>query len=1547
MISLVKPTIPNYVDKTPLPIGGGINYNLLPSDKRFEELLYTIYKQKIENDETWNTLFDDIYLTAASGDSGADCILYKDGKAKGVIQCKKYAKNIDKTEVSKEILKFLLYTIVDNGLMPDAENFHYYFSVSKGFSKTAIELIENFNEEILKGEKIEIWFNELKKKYSATLGQLEYHNIQSELYGKLKSIKIKKISPPDLDIELNKPYNFNIQQIFFIIKTVTDNSLLDEGISRILEKINDIPKELLNIDLTEAQILQKFETASLQLKEWKSMLADIEDSHIQRNETQQILNWVSNKLPKEKEPILMLAGNPGFGKSVILKDVLIELIRDNVPVIGIKADRYYAESIEKFNEFTNLKYPLESLIEILLKKYDKVVVLIDQIDSLSTSVTSKRIYLDIYRQLIDNILSIVKDKPPFLKNKVRLVIAIRDFDLIYNFEFSYFRKFEKIAVEKISETQLQIILEKLNLKLASLSTHLIDLIRIPAYLEIFCKICKPGTNLNRINTAMDLMDELWNQETNISDEFSPLQISSVLYTIANKLYELNQLSLDVKKLPALNTRLMVFLRSRGLILGSQNQIQFFHQTFYDYVFARSFVEKKKSLQEYILTENQSIYIRPTLKIMIAFYRQTNFKKYISLIDKILFSNKYRFHIQLLIIQEIGFLPDPRPEEVSLVTKKLLKRELFFLPFLESAFGENWFEILRTNKIVDKLIFYQPPKEKFFKIISFFLSNRSQIEKTAPEQYSALWSSVIRKAFLNKNRKSALDYLFKLKRFENDSNKVLWIMLGLKKWDYSVAIDVFEKYIGDIKDDWYTRLSLIEDAVDYNYDWSLKQLRIVLEHEPDNTHNQNSMYEYHICNILDKLSKNDKERFFEFGIEIVVQNISKKLQHIANDKEEEFYLYDPVYGSFNLSKDYRDDEDNKLLKLLFDDARELSKTNSVVFTDFITQFNNTKYITLQIILCSCYIDNPEKYKDYSFKIIKNFLLHAPENAALDSYIFQLLNVSFVFFSEDEKNELIDIILKCKSKYPEYYTDKVNGKKVLRSHFGRLKFDYLSSIPYDEIHKRPVVRRQFQELQRKYKAPEKKSSDGTILRGAGPPLADKAYKYLDLEAWEKTMLKYDKYYKDNRFNGFRGGIVEHSREFAKVVENRPEYFLPLLKKIVTVTNVDDEYIIEGLSGLEKAKFDPETFLTLYKLAINKITSDYGMMRLMWLTNYVHQNQLIDDEVFNFLCFQAVHHKNPLKILNEGDPIHEAFNSVRGAAISEVVKCYYKKEFTEKIFETVKILSKDPIVSVRLSALNYMAYLMYLDKEKTLEVFLAYTTGDIEDEIYKYSVNTAQYLARYNFKALMPYFNNILNCESEIENISVVLAVAWLNDKPGSYELLKRSWEKSDKAKAKTVDVAIKNYIEVDEATKEKCFQLFCMFLENDVSEIVHEYSVAFLSDMLPVNFEEYYPLIKKYSTSKVAIKDPHYYFDYLTMCSKQHPEKCIDLIESYKKYDKPNILTGPHYDGSEPVKIVVGALNGLYETENKNIVYITKAMNLFDEMLKSSIYRGSAFDVLSKI
>ena len=92
------------------------NLNELPSDRKFEELTYRIFQNRISDD--LKGLYDKAYLMPGVAEKGIDILLQKNGKNEGVVQCKmKTIGNIYKSEAAKEIIKFVLYYYLDRSLI--------------------------------------------------------------------------------------------------------------------------------------------------------------------------------------------------------------------------------------------------------------------------------------------------------------------------------------------------------------------------------------------------------------------------------------------------------------------------------------------------------------------------------------------------------------------------------------------------------------------------------------------------------------------------------------------------------------------------------------------------------------------------------------------------------------------------------------------------------------------------------------------------------------------------------------------------------------------------------------------------------------------------------------------------------------------------------------------------------------------------------------------------------------------------------------------------------------------------------------------------------------------------------------------------------------------------------------------------------------------------------------------------------------------------------------------------------------------------------------
>ena len=177
----------------------GVNYNINDLDhRRFEELLHRIFDYRINDD--LKGIFDEAFLMAGVGEEGRDVILQFNGKKKGVIQCKKYEKNIDKPTVAKEIIKFVLYYYKNNSLIDDLSDFTYYLVCSYKFANTSIDLLTDFKTNILNEKDLSKWIESvIKSKDNKSLNDLKYLEIEADIKAILADLNVKAESYSEIN----------------------------------------------------------------------------------------------------------------------------------------------------------------------------------------------------------------------------------------------------------------------------------------------------------------------------------------------------------------------------------------------------------------------------------------------------------------------------------------------------------------------------------------------------------------------------------------------------------------------------------------------------------------------------------------------------------------------------------------------------------------------------------------------------------------------------------------------------------------------------------------------------------------------------------------------------------------------------------------------------------------------------------------------------------------------------------------------------------------------------------------------------------------------------------------------------------------------------------------------------------------------------------------------------------------------------------------------------------------------------------------------------
>ncbi len=1519
-LSFTKPVISSSNNNPPALANKSFPYSQL-TDRRFEELIYSIYKKEIETG-TLQYIYDDINILQGVRERGRDCSFHLNNDCVGIIQCKHSidaSNRISQPECAREIIKFILHIIIDPNIVKNSQQIDYYFTVSYGFAETALKLLNNFNVDILVAPKLQEWTEEVIKKNVALKG-LVYANIENELKAILGSIKVKKVIPQDLDVLLNKAGNEDIIQTFFEVKTVVNTKEIQNSLAEINDTLKDQGAYKQYSTIPEDVLVQDLKKASFQLTNIRGEFGDLVNSHIPRNETEEIYNWIlSSILPNEK-PIALLVGNAGMGKTVILKDLQNKLEKENIPTLGIKADKYYVESISELTNRLGLQDSIEKSIYTLKESYERIVILIDQIDALSQSLSAKREYLDTFNFLVNNLSTI---------DNVRIIISVRTYDLNYDTDLTFYRNQKKIEIQLLDVQAVVSILKQLGVPDNSYSGSLIELLRVPNHLNVFCKIYNSKINLSSIKTLQDLYEELWCQRVSnvpLSSLANAKTCKEALYAIAARMYELQRISIFRTEFLDDYKNEISYLQSSNLITSDQNEIQFFHQTFYDFIFAKHFIDTGRPIQDYLIENNQGLYIRSSLKMILMFLRQKNPKNYILLIDEILVSKKYRFHLKLLVLNLLAFSESPLAEEIQLATNRIFKKKDLLLYFLESINSEAWLKLVITNNVLTNMSSKEYNLKNVFRMKSVEISQKQHAD--------IIYTLFARN--LPRSRHTIIPYLLDGPNFLEKDKTAFSLLYYLKIWDQKEAFDLYEKYASASNTGLRGFYSIMEDAAHYNLPWVTQTYRTILQERINKSSiydREHIKFDYQDSKLLKAITNIDLKSGIQFAFELVELIIEDNSAPSENYEIEG----DIVFWGYDNDREYRSDGPELILSRLIKSLRLLAKEDKQVFRAFFQENLKSKKSTILLALTLGILESFEIYLPEILQLscVINEKGGFNQNGKLQYWLRNLLAKVYPLLNSIQKDTINQIYLSVEADNVQ--NDKsVSPEGIERTYTDFLKLTYISSLPVSELTLQPDLHQEFNTLKAKF-------TDTTIIdqepnvvrmRPVAAPFSEVVYKSMSYEEWKESFKKVDL----NTDFGASGSRLEHSRAFQKEVKENPLRYIGLVTELIDENTVSGEYIIKGIEGLVEGNYSPDKLLILYKKATLLQLNREQTLYLVWKSDYFIENKIVDNDILQYLIDCSINHEDP-----ESDrtvSLGYGINSVRGAAVIRLIACYYNVAFKDRILTAVDKVVEDKTVSVRIAALSKLAFLNYLDPKVGIKLFIKLTSTD-EPEIIKSSFIVIQYFINHDLKKLLPYLRRIAKIPSTHKDLEIVLTVAWMNGKKESYPLLKKLLRNSTVAREGAISVATTNFFEKDVTIAEKCRMLFVQFLNDKNSEIIHQYSVFFLK-LEPEQFQSLLPLLKLYSKSVAAKQSPYYYYEFLLKCVKKYPTHCIDLLANWEKYDKPDITQSGHYD-SEPIAVVIGAYNALRNTEEGK-KYMIKALDIFDNMLMDYRFRSSANKVI---
>jgi len=343
----------------------------------------------------------------------------------------------------------------------------------------------------------------------------------------------------------------------------------------------------------------------------------------------------------------VLLGEPGSGKSALLSKIGAGLIAVDSPVLAIKADYLKSEVNTEEDLQRELMLPdLPSALILKIAETRRTYVLIDQLDALASQLDLKSGRLNVLLNLVRRVAG---------NPNVHVLLSARTFEFNHDVRLRA-TEAEAISLALPAWRQVSEQLAAVGVDADTWPERARDVVRIPQALKTFISLVKHGLS-EPFTTYQAMLARFWSDR--IASAKEGRSLVSLAESLAGQMAEEEVLWLAASRF---DTQLMALnrLEALGLIVRSSNglSVAFSHQTLFDFVLARTFVQDHGLLAKYVLERQDSLFVRSKVWSALNYLRGAEEKSYQREFSQIWSEHSLRRHLRLLLIEFLGQIRSP-------------------------------------------------------------------------------------------------------------------------------------------------------------------------------------------------------------------------------------------------------------------------------------------------------------------------------------------------------------------------------------------------------------------------------------------------------------------------------------------------------------------------------------------------------------------------------------------------------------------------------------------------------------------------------------------------------------------------------------------------------------------------------------------------------------------------------------------------------------------------------------------------------------------------
>ena len=396
--------------------------------------------------------------------------------------------------------------------------------------------------------------------------------------------------------------------------------------------------------------------------------------------------------------LILVTGEAGCGKSGVVREVVAGLTDSAVPHLAFRIDRHLScQSIKELS--TAVLNRDESPVSALenLSEGKTSVLIIDQIDAVSevSGRTSaiKDILFELFRETRQY-------------GDVRCLLVCRSFDLENDPQYRELEQegqSKRVEVKPLSwDDDVAPILTHNGVSAERFTRSERRLLCLPLHLAVFLEIGDPTLGFT---TGTALMRGLLEKKTRDlrRDRNIAWNVQAPLCAMAEWMSEKQELSCPDAVLNEFDGA-KDLLSSEGLIVTEQHRLAFFHESFFDFIFARSFVRSNQDIIEFLTSTEQHLFRRTQVRQILNSMRDTDRPRYLRTLAEVLTNCKVRLHVKLAVSYWLTTVNDATLDELNIIQSLDDDAEEFPILIRRALFvSDAWFDLLDEGGQLSRIL----------------------------------------------------------------------------------------------------------------------------------------------------------------------------------------------------------------------------------------------------------------------------------------------------------------------------------------------------------------------------------------------------------------------------------------------------------------------------------------------------------------------------------------------------------------------------------------------------------------------------------------------------------------------------------------------------------------------------------------------------------------------------------------------------------------------------------------------------------------------------